>query len=64
MEGDDLPWFSRLAWWQKALLAVTIALALFTLLLLPRNAFGAVIVAGTVLNVAAGFWRGYRNRGL
>ncbi|HEV2415130.1 MAG TPA: hypothetical protein VGX27_09990 [Candidatus Dormibacteraeota bacterium] len=64
MKGDDLPWFSNLSWWQKLLVAVTIFVVLFTLLLLPKKVFAAALVVGTVINVALGFWRGYRNRRL
>ncbi len=62
MKGYDLPWFSRFKWWQKALLALTIGVALVTLLLLPKSAFAAVIFVGVALNVADGFWRVYRDR--
>jgi len=64
MKGNNLPWFSNLAWWQKLLVAVTIFVVLFTLLLLPRGVFATVVVVGTLINVALGFWRGYRNRRL
>ena len=60
--SDDLPWWSALAWWQKVLATITLIIVMFSLLLLPKPQFAMVIFAGTALNIAAGFWRGYRNR--
>ncbi|HXN75040.1 MAG TPA: hypothetical protein VN876_00295 [Gemmatimonadaceae bacterium] len=61
--SEDLPWWSALAWWQKVLATITLFIAMLTLLLLPKQQFAIVIFAGTGLNIAAGFWRGFRNRG-
>jgi hypothetical protein len=60
--SGDLPWWSGLAWWQKVLATITLFIAMLSLLLLPKLQFAMVIFSGTAVNMAAGFWRGYRNR--
>jgi hypothetical protein len=60
--SEDLPWWSALAWWQ-VLVTITLFIVMLSLLLLPKHQFAVVIFAGTGLNIAAGFWRGFRNRG-
>ena len=54
--------WSALAWWQKVLATTTLFILLLSLLLLPKPQFAMVVFGGTALNIAAGFWRGFRNR--
>jgi hypothetical protein len=61
--SEDLPWWSALAWWQKVLATMTLFIAMLSLLLLPKRLFAVVIFAATGLNIAAGFWREFRNSG-
>jgi hypothetical protein len=64
MRGRDLPWFSKMKWWQKLLLVLSLFVALLTLLLLPLHIFAYVIFALAAINVGLGFYLGWRDRNL
>jgi membrane protein implicated in regulation of membrane protease activity len=44
------------------LATITLFILILSLLLLSKPQLAMVIFAGTAVNIAAGFWRGYRNR--